>query len=148
MEDLISALVERTDITTFSFSMVYELLEDTDAYNELFIETSEGPRMMLPVVPDKARFTQYVRKITDIRTQPKMDSSDLGYPPSQYPRSVSRSCDADLPTAEETGIDFRIDEGGHADLQRRVTYSYPEYRSAMSEDSDMTAYSDSEEDEI
>jgi hypothetical protein len=176
MEDLISALVERTDITKFSCNMVYELLEDTDAYNELFMETSEGPRMMLPVVPDKARFTQFIRKITDIRTrsrsgcamdvrigakvdfsvlsllhasyQPKMDSSDLGYPPSQYPRSVSRGCDANLSTAEETQIDFRIDGGGHADLQRRVTYSYPEYRSAMSEDSDMTAYSDSEEDEI
>jgi hypothetical protein len=176
LEDLSSALIERTDITTISLNMVYELVDNIDVYDELFIETSSGALVMLSVVPGRATFTQVIQHITGIRNgrrsgcainvrmgpkvdssalpllqasyQPKMDSSGLEVPASQHSSSVYGGCDASVPIVEDTQIDFHVDGVCHADLQRRVTYSYPEYRSTMLEDSDITAYSDSEEDEI
>jgi hypothetical protein len=62
------AVVEGTGITSFAFNLIYVLGYGFDeTYRDLFIETTEGPRLLPCLVPDKARFTEFAHQIANVR---------------------------------------------------------------------------------
>lgn len=176
MEDLTLAIVERTDIASFSSNMVYDLMDDTDAYDDnFFVRTPDGPRLMPSVVPDKTRFTQFAQRIADIRSGGRSEcdvkvriggvvdfrasslleasyrltslDSDLASTRRHRPDSVNSGLSAGLPLVDESQVDFRLDKSGHEQIQRRVTCSYEAYYANMSEDSDMAEDDEMEDDD-
>jgi hypothetical protein len=149
MEDFLLANVERTDIASFSFNLIYDLQDETDTYDEnFFIRTPDGPRLMTFHVPEKTRFMQFAQRIADVRTggrsgcditlriggvvdgrastlleasyKPPISSSDGSSTGQHQPDSVDSGRRAGVPAVNETHIKFDLDQNGH-DLTTRTT---------------------------
>jgi hypothetical protein len=68
--DLILTVVQRTKITSFHFEANYSLDEGfPDKYRRFFIQTDDGVFILPSVIPDKAKFTDFVRQIEGARSQ-------------------------------------------------------------------------------
>jgi hypothetical protein len=122
--------------------MTHDLRENSDDYEDgFFVHTSDGPRVMPSIVPDKAAFTQSVERIAEARqngrpgcaVKVEMDSEVPGgrfkllkasYIP-EVPDStlVGSKHRATLPPVDNLRIDFHSDKDGHAGLKANVSYS-------------------------
>jgi hypothetical protein len=165
IKNLTVAVVERSDIASFSFNITYDLQhEQTFVYNDFFIQTSEGPRLLPSVVPDKPAFTQLVQQTINARTdgrsgctikvnfageidevfyslletkyKPLINSTPSVPSLSQRLHSVGLE-HAGLPLMDETRIEFRLDRDSHNKIKAKLTHSGDENSEDMLEDSDM-----------
>lgn len=76
IENLVSTVVERTNITSFTFDINYEV-ENTIGINwkDFFIKTSKGAPVSPLVVPNKAGLRNFFHQIAAIRKDGRPDCS-------------------------------------------------------------------------
>jgi hypothetical protein len=67
IENLSLAIVERINITSCEFDIKYEIHESTNINGGLFLQTTDGPRLIPSVAPDLHSFTQFTRRIAKAR---------------------------------------------------------------------------------
>lgn len=137
-------VVGGTDIISFDFNLLYDIQGDFDRHQNFFVETTEGPRLMPHIVPDKARFTLLAQRLADIRKdgQPECsikvhisgeaggityrlleahyslssNASTFSFSPVDIQQLAVRGHNLSAPTCDEPQIDFRLDIAGHDGL--------------------------------
>jgi hypothetical protein len=157
--------VERSEIASFSFNITYDLQhEQPFVYDDFFIQTSEGPRLLPSVVPDKAAFTELVQQTINARTEGRsgcsvkvnfageIDEVFYGLLETKYKPSIDSTASVPslsqrlhsvglehtgLPLLDETRIDFRVDRDSHEKIKAKLTYSGDDCSEDLLYDSDM-----------
>lgn len=144
IETLILAVVERTNVTSFTMDMVYDLIEDSRDYWDFFVETSSGTRLLPSIVPDHSRFTNLVQQIKNKRSDRPGCSIQIKmralYLKDHYPLLTAKydapmiiialtagplltgfGHDTTQPSLDDTRIIFCLDEDRHCKPITRTT---------------------------
>lgn len=146
---MITAVVERTTITSFAFDLLYEF-DGTSEHKERFFTGAAPEALLLPaIMPDKKRFADLVQRVEAIRTdgRPKcslevefkadvVDHSWDSYPLLQAaydaPKGDShgssllnvqhsiRNTHTGLPVVDDTRITFDLDATAYAEFKARL----------------------------